>query len=126
MIKDIRTTNGIGQEKLVSNYIMKFQRLMPKDTADFIVKAEINHSRWICKCPWCNGAEIADKQDKRFFCLSCFNESIGGKWAKVEFPKDAEEIEVILSERPMEENRNWMHGESLAKLRQENKERKVV
>jgi hypothetical protein len=60
----------------------------PKETAEGIVlRAEINHGRLIVCCPFCLGAEMADPKDKRFFCLSCYNEQVGGKWIKVSIPE---------------------------------------
>lgn len=125
MIKDIRDMQEIGQEKATADYLKRFRKPMPTKTAEMTVEAEINHGRWICKCPFCKGAEIADRQDKRFFCLSCFNKSIAGQWLKVEFPKDEKKIEIELSKRPKVENRNWIPSESVNDLRRENKERGI-
>ena len=87
-----------------------------------ILKAEVNHGRWIVRCPYCAGAELADHADPRFFCLSCYNVGSGGKWLPVQFPGDGRAIEGELLKRP-EANRNWLPHESVEDLRRENAER---
>jgi hypothetical protein len=60
----------------------------PTETAEnIILRAEIDNGRLIVCCPFCLGAEMADTRDKRFFCLSCYNEKAGGKWIKVSIPE---------------------------------------
>ena len=63
---------------------------LPQKTANITVEAEINYGRLIVRCPYCQGAEMADPEDKRFFCLSCYNEKAGGKWLKVTFSEGVE------------------------------------
>ena len=121
MIKDVRNINGVGQEKIATGFLKRLQKPLPQGMSNKIVKAEINHSRWIVKCPFCSGAELADKNDPRFFCLSCFNKTIGGQWAVVTFPENGTTIENELVKRPKIEHRNWTN-ETLTKLRLENKE----
>lgn len=120
MIKGINNLQRIGQEKMAASFLRRLNKPMPAGVSDTTVKAEINHGRWICKCPFCSGAELADKNDKRFFCLSCFNAEVGGKWMKVEYPKNIEKIEAELVKRPKDENRNWT-DETLTKLKDENR-----
>jgi len=87
-----------------------------------VVKAEINHGRWIAKCPFCNGAELVDPQDLRFMCCSCFNSKVGGKWLKIEMPdaETKEAVEKALLARPERSTRSWLHGESAKDLEAEN------
>src|SRR5439155_17375452 len=47
--------------------------------------AEVNKGRWIVRCP-CNGAQLASKTDRRFFCVDCLNLWCSGKWARVRWP----------------------------------------
>ena len=91
---------------------------------DTTVYAEMNHGRWVVKCLWCAGAELA-REDSIFMCSNCGNKEIGHRWVRMEFPKSREVIEQILEKRPLMENRNYSKGESLAKLRRENKEHGV-
>lgn len=95
----------------------------PAEMADRpILKAEVNHGRWIVRCPFCPGAEMADLNDPRFFCLSCYNVPIGGKWLPVQFPANRAALEAELLKRPASESRNWLPHESVADLRRENAE----
>lgn len=87
------------------------------------VNAEVNHGRWIVRCPFCTGAELADAAEPLFVCLSCGNASIGGDFVPVRFPRDRFEIESTLLERPDEETRNWLPSETVRKLRDENRDR---
>jgi len=85
------------------------------------VKAEINHGRWIVRCPACSGAEEADPGEPIFYCLSCGNDENGGHVMQVVFPDDRAAIEAALLRREMG-NRNWAPGESLSDLEMENAE----
>jgi hypothetical protein len=85
------------------------------------VEAEINQGRWIVPCPFCTGAEMLDMKDLRFFCLSCYNKAVGGKWIKVAVPKEKEVkgVERELLRREVV-NQNWTAKESIEGLRKEN------
>ena len=92
-----------------------------KISDDESLKAYVNHGRWIVKCE-CGGAEKA-WEEELFMCLSCCNSNHKHQYRKVIFPKERAKIEELLIKRPLI-NRNWILGESMAKLRQENKEHK--
>ena len=83
------------------------------------VDARINHGRWIADCPFCSGAEMVTPTDPRFFCMSCDNREVGGKWLGVRFPKEANEIEEILGQRVHSDERNWTPAETVKDLRAE-------
>jgi len=85
------------------------------------VQAEVNHGRWLVRCPACAGAEEADPQEPVFYCLSCGNSDNDGHVMTVVFSDDRETIEKILLLRPME-NRNWKTRETLQDLVIENLE----
>ena len=89
------------------------------------VKAEINYGNWIARCPFCTGAELVDPEDPRFYCLSCDMKAINGQWLQVEMPTISfrQKLEAELLKRPRENNRNWLPGETLTRIKQENKER---
>lgn len=109
-----------GLVEFVHSFCVHMAKPMPEGTSTKTVKAEINHGRWIVRCPNCPGAEMADKEDKRFFCLSCDNKQEGGKWLTVKFPRNADKIEELLKDRKRE-NQNWLPGETLAQLTRENR-----
>jgi hypothetical protein len=89
------------------------------------VPAEINHGRWMVRCPACPGAEEADPEQPIFYCLSCGNADNGGHVMAVEFPKDREEIERLLLAREIE-NRNVKPTETPADIEAENLEYGVI
>lgn len=88
--------------------------------------AEVNHGRWIVRCPWCATAQNASADDHRFFCTECSNGAAGGQWITVEWPEDREEIEAALGCRPLPANRNWVPGESVAELWRDNADHEVA
>ena len=115
-IEQARDIDGL----ITSVLRMRRQKAIPKPIGkDQQVEAEINHSRWIARCPYCSGAEMVSKADPRFFCLSCLNKGSGGRFLSVTFPRWDESIEAELMKRP-EANRNWK-AETVTKLRKENK-----
>lgn len=83
-------------------------------------QARINHDRWLAHCPFCAGAELVDPSIGLFYCLSCFNARVGGRFVKVRFPKAREAIEKLLSVRVNDANRNWEPWETIDDLRKEN------
>lgn len=90
-----------------------------------IVRAKINHGRWIADCPFCTGSELVwFEEPSLFFCFSCKNKAVGSYLLKVEIPKSYQKIENILMVRhPV--NRNWQ-GETLSALKSENTKVGVV
>lgn len=74
------------------------------------VRAEVNHGRWLARCPRCPGAELVQPEDPVMWCLSC-----GSGPYRVRFPSPRERrrIEQLLLRRPHPETRNWLPGESL-------------
>ncbi len=98
-----------------------------------VVKAHLNHGRWIVDCPLeregqpCGGAECVTEDDRIFLCLSCGNEQAGGDFLKVRFPAKASRgrFEKSLAMRP-ESLRNWIPGETPAKIADENRKHGIV
>lgn len=78
--------------------------------------AELNHGRWIVKCPECPSAERATTD--RFHCTEC------GVSGRVVWPAERAEIERLTLVRPTE-NRNWTPGESTDLLVADNLEHEV-
>jgi hypothetical protein len=83
--------------------------------------AVINGGRWIVRCPHCTGAQMADPDDRRFFCIDCLMQAVQGRWADVDWPAAAitPAIEAALLERPVSA-RNWEPEESVSFLLAEN------
>lgn len=86
-----------------------------------LLKARVDHGRWIVDCPDCKGAECVTLDDPVFMCLSCGNEAIEGKLYKVKFPPSAKrsKVEALLVERPLYAQ-NWRPEESINQLKKEN------
>jgi len=53
------------------------------------VKAMWDEVRWVARCE-CGGAEVVDPAEPVFFCCSCGNAGVGGRWRPVVFPEDVE------------------------------------
>ena len=91
------------------------------------VQALVNHGRWIAKCPnpGCGGALVVSAQDPIFLCTDCGSEENGGRSYTVRFPDEKEAVERELMKRPVvarkATNRNWLPGETVDKLRDENR-----
>ncbi len=103
-------------------------RTPPAEVADSpVLAAEVNHSRWVVRCPWCGSAQIVDPSDPRFWCPECDNRDVGGRWVRVRWPDEATrlEIEDELMRRPRDHQRNWQAYEVVEDLRQENRRRGV-
>lgn len=73
------------------------------EVAGDAVKAYIDHSRWIARCPNCQTAEAVDPEEKIFFCMFCSCEDNGYKARPVEFPEPEliKKIVRLLLERPV-------------------------
>lgn len=88
---------------------------------DDAIEVYLNEDRWIAECPDCHSAQLAAREDPRFLCHECANESIGGKWRRVIWPgaRDLDRIEAAVAERPAG-NRHWIPGETVTQLKLEN------
>lgn len=80
---------------------------------------EVNEGRWLVRCPFCPGAQLAHRDDHRFFCVDCLNGGIG-MWLPVVWPKAADKIEAALTVRPEPRTRNWTADETVDGLLAEN------
>ena len=82
------------------------------------IVAHVNHGRWMADCAWCDNSCLTRPDWGVAYCAEC-----GAKYdtTKVIFPEEHEAITAILLDRPML-NRNWITGETLEALRQENKD----
>lgn len=82
--------------------------------------AEVNRSYWAVACE-CREALDIDFGEL-YFCPNCLNLAYGGKARLVIFPdeKTRREIESVLSLRPVPDTRNWLPGETIQDLKDEN------
>jgi hypothetical protein len=85
------------------------------------LSAWVSGGRWIVMCP-CGGAQLAAREDHRFFCIDCLNAGVGGQWRRVNWPDDAADIEAVLLRRPDPETRTWLPTQTLTDLVAENAE----
>jgi hypothetical protein len=81
--------------------------------------AWVSGGRWVVMCP-CGGAQLASREEHRFFCIDCLNVAVGGQWRRVHWPEDAADIEAVLLRRPDPETRTWLPTQTLSDLLAEN------
>lgn len=87
--------------------------------------AEVNHSRLIVKCPYCENGMAWDYNED-FFCMNCLMVSNKGRPRPVKPPEKLEAICELLEKRPQFRERNLIQGETLKDIQKENKEMKVM
>ena len=123
MIKTARDlAGGMSDMDLIMTIHARNQGKTPLpsgEAAEPILKAEVNHGRWIVRCPFCAGAEAADPDYPRFYCLTCFNEPIKNRFLPVQWPVDRDGIEAELVRRSREGNQSWLPHETLSDLARE-------
>jgi hypothetical protein len=73
--------------------------------------ARVCHGVWLVDCPWCGSAQRASREDHRFFCVECENNTVNNVWISVVWPPEWQEIERLLGVRPIPANMNWFPGE---------------
>ena len=118
----LRDFQGEGVDRFTDHLTARLGLPAPGELAGGpILQARVNHGRWIVDCPNCFGAELADVDDLRFYCLSCGNRDVGHRWLQVKLPPNRTRIEELLLRRLQPGNRNWHPGESVAQLERENR-----
>lgn len=102
-----------------------------------IVYAYANHGRWVADCPRCNGAELVQFPQSEFVCSGSLVPEVRkmgqptpprmlcGFRGALQWPVERVEIERALDLRPMAENMNWRHPETVADLWRENGQRGI-
>lgn len=95
------------------------------ETSVVFTRAEVNHGRWVARCPFCPSAQVVSPVDARFICAGldgCANATVRGAFVQIVFPDDRERglIEAALLQRPERPNRNWRAPETVASLIEEN------
>ena len=80
---------------------------------------EVRQGNWLAICA-CGGAEYG-WEEGWMMCMSCWNNAYDHQLRRTEFPPERHAIEALLEPRLLL-NRNWLHGETLEVLRQENAE----
>lgn len=85
----------------------------------------VNHGRWVVECPTCLSAQVADPDDRRFYCVRCLNATNSMQYRPVVWPNEIQAIETALLVRPFAENQNWHPPEMVADLLAENSAHRV-
>lgn len=91
------------------------------------VYAYLNHGRWLTRCPFCPSSQHASDTDHWFLCAMCGKEQQDKKLKSlpVVWPDSRVEIENMLAVRDVI-NRNWLPGETVQDLFEENKKNGVM
>lgn len=129
----IRTLENHPLGSRLTSFLARFWRdgTFPTDldtretVSDPTAPVEVNHSRWIVRCPFCPSAQLAHDGDRRFMCVECHNQTVDGKWVPVGWPEAdvRDDIEGLLEVRPTPKTRNWREPETVEDLEAENAER---
>ena len=85
-IKTAATEFG-SLDRMIDLLSRKTRKRVDKTVDGDPVIARIDHGRLIADCE-CNGAELVDPVDLRFFCFSCGNQATGGKMRPVKMESD--------------------------------------
>lgn len=89
-----------------------------------VAYAEVNHGRWIVRCPYCQFGQARESGDW-WFCRQCLNAAGNHLRVRVHWPAEREAIERLLAARPYSWNRNWQPDETLDDLLAENRQHRV-
>lgn len=76
--------------------------------------AFINWGRWVAGCTQCANAEELTEAQETLLCGRCGTESV------IRWPDSVDAIHAVLAHRVAPENRNWIPGETVADLADEN------
>lgn len=73
--------------------------------------ARVDHGRWTADCACGNGMSASREWNAALCIAGC-----GAQYSAVQFPADADAIELILAERTRDDRRHWLPCESLEDL----------
>lgn len=127
MVLDGAALDGLlhGDVSDPRGYLARFGCTAPPldevDMAGEPIPCEVNHGRWIWRCP-CrpDGGGVAWLALPLGWCPRCANGDVGGRWRALRFPDERAEIERVLGLRAAVETRNWRPSETVADLEREN------
>lgn len=95
-----------------------------------VALAYINHGRWVVECPLgCGDAKlVTDVMPRRYICTDAM--CPGDGWYHVRMPAARAEIEAELLKRPARRpdvavTRNWLPGETVDDLKDQNRARGI-
>lgn len=57
---------------------------------ELVCAAYEDAGRIVVACPWCPSAQLASREDRRFWCVRCENARAGGRPLKVVWPEGGE------------------------------------
>lgn len=88
------------------------------------IPAIIARNNWAVVCPYCNDAFLYEPGFD-FFCRTCLMQGNDGQAQPVAMPANRVALETTLELRPNPFTRNWIPGETVEDLRNENARRGI-
>ena len=96
------------------------------DQAGDPLPASIHRDNWVVACPTegCGDVSFVWLDEPLYMCANCFNEEVGGRWRRVQVPPagEREQIEAVLGQRVLPQQRNWDPAETVGELEAQNRE----
>lgn len=76
--------------------------------------------RWTVECPDCGAWQAAAWTDRRMFCLGCLNLELDGRWRRVVWRRQSQQVTALLQARGKREDQQWRGWEAIRWLRFQN------
>ena len=98
-VEELKRRMGVQSVRAVFRRLARYthQRIVDEIAADAPIAAQRDGGRWVALCE-CGGAEVvagpdAPGDEQVFFCCSCGNASVGGRWRPVVYEEVRDAVE---------------------------------
>ena len=107
--------NGFGVPKAESLSVWSSRMADPESVVfPAVLKARVDDGRWLVDCPNCNSALVISETLPKFVCAECGSPDSDGRYRKVIYPENREEIERLLLLRPAGMGRGFVEGSDIS------------